>query len=84
MLQYTNYKETLASVKRSLKSVAKKKKSLRKALKKLNKWTISHIDLNILANEIFVLGYGQGYQSTYLPTNNWVYVMKRSLSMFNY
>ena len=31
---------------------------------------VNHIDLNVVSNEIFVAGYGQGYQSTYLPMNN--------------
>ena len=38
----------------------------------------------ILANEIFAVGYGQDKESTYFTTNNWVYVMKHSLSMIKY
>ena len=45
---------------------------------------LNHIDLNIVSNQIFAAGYRQGYQSTYLPTNNWVYVMKHSFSMVKY
>ena len=45
---------------------------------------VDHIDLNIASNEVFVAGYGQGYQSTYLPTNDWVYVMKYSFLMVKY
>ena len=42
---------------------------------------VNHIDLNILANEIFAVGYEQDKESTYLATNNWVYMMKHSFSM---
>ena len=38
----------------------------------------------ILANEIFAVGYGQDKESTYFTTNNWVYMMKHSLSMIKY
>ena len=38
----------------------------------------------ILANEIFAVGYGHDKESTYLATNNWVYMMKHSLSMIKY
>ena len=77
-------------VRKYVESDLKKKGSSRKsqlvflALKKcynLLKVNGNHIALNVVSNEIFVAGYGQGYQSTYLPTNNWVYITKHSFSM---
>ena len=65
-------------------SVLKKKGSSRKSqwvLLALKKWIVNHIDLNISANEIFAVGYGQDKESTYFATNNWVYMMKHLLSM---
>ena len=71
-----------------LESVLKKKGSSRKsqlvslALKKCeNLLKVNDKPYWFFSNEIFVAGYGQGYQSTYLPTNNWVYITKHSFSM---
>ena len=43
-----------------------------------------NVDLDILANQIFAVGYEQDKESTYLATNNWVYMMKHLLSMIKY